>query len=220
MPGKLLLIYICNFHVLRHLQLIYICKLHWNWQYNPVSSLSGGWRMKLALARAMLQKADILLLDEPTNHLDVINVSWVKAYINSLSHVTAIMVSHNASFLNDCWYIFFLLLIYVISIFFDTFCCVSTDILQIQRLKLKGYHGNLNAFIEVNPDARSYFSIKESKLTFKFPQPGPIEGVKSKSKVRQTSRYRNFIYIVYILLIFSLFPNSILPIGPDEDGSL
>ena len=45
---------------------------------NPVSSLSGGWRMKLAMARAMLQKADILLLDEPTNHLDVINVAWVK----------------------------------------------------------------------------------------------------------------------------------------------
>jgi ATPase subunit of ABC transporter with duplicated ATPase domains len=41
--------------------------------------------MKLALARAMLQKADILLLDEPTNHLDVINVAWVKAYINSLT---------------------------------------------------------------------------------------------------------------------------------------
>merc|ERR1712147_596330 len=43
---------------------------------HAVSTLSGGWRMKLALARAMLQRADILLLDEPTNHLDVINVAW------------------------------------------------------------------------------------------------------------------------------------------------
>jgi elongation factor 3 len=114
--------------------------------YNPVSSLSGGWRMKLALARAMLQKADILLLDEPTNHLDVINVAWVKNYINSLTNVTAIMVSHNSGFLNDC----------------------CTDIIQIQRLKLKQYHGNLNAFMEVNPDAKAYFSIKETKLTFKL----------------------------------------------------
>merc|ERR1712176_1727264 len=47
---------------------------------HAVSTLSGGWRMKLALARAMLQNADILLLDEPTNHLDVINVAWVKTY--------------------------------------------------------------------------------------------------------------------------------------------
>ena len=59
-----------------------------------ISSLSGGWRMKLALARAMLQKADILLMDEPTNHLDVKNVKWVKTYINSLKTTTVIMVSH------------------------------------------------------------------------------------------------------------------------------
>jgi len=128
--------------------------------HHPVSSLSGGWRMKLALARAMLQRADILLLDEPTNHLDVINVAWVKSYINSLKNVTAIMVSHDSGFLNDC----------------------CTDILQIERLKLKKFHGNLNKFIESNPEARAYFSIKEAKLKFKFPQPGPIDGIKSRSK--------------------------------------
>jgi elongation factor 3 len=64
--------------------------------FHAVSTLSGGWRMKLAMARAMLQKADILLLDEPTNHLDVINVAWVKSYIISLKNVTAIMVSHDS----------------------------------------------------------------------------------------------------------------------------
>lgn len=45
-------------------------------QSQKVGSLSGGWKMKLALARAMLQRADVLLLDEPTNHLDVANVAW------------------------------------------------------------------------------------------------------------------------------------------------
>ncbi|KAJ3356437.1 translational elongation factor EF-1 alpha [Entophlyctis luteolus] len=127
---------------------------------NAVSTLSGGWRMKLALARAMLQKADILLLDEPTNHLDVLNVQWVMNYINSLTNVTAIMVSHDSRFLNT----------------------VCTHIIQIDRLKLHQYKGNLNSFIERNPEAQSYFSLKKTKLSFKFPEPGPIDGIKSRSK--------------------------------------
>lgn len=113
---------------------------------HAVSTLSGGWRMKLAMARAMLQKADILLLDEPTNHLDVINVAWVKNYINSLKNVTCIMVSHDSGFLRDC----------------------CTHILQIQRLKLRQFRGNLDSFIEANPEAKSYFNIKSSKLKFKY----------------------------------------------------
>jgi ABC-type transport system involved in cytochrome c biogenesis ATPase subunit len=52
-------------------------------QASAVASLSGGWKMKLALARAMLMKADILLLDEPTNHLDVTNVAWLENYLVS-----------------------------------------------------------------------------------------------------------------------------------------
>ena len=137
-----------------------------------VSTLSGGWRMKLAMARAMLQKADILLLDEPTNHLDVINVAWVKNYINSLTNVTAIMVSHDRSFLNEC----------------------CTDILSINRLKLKHTKGNLDHYISKNPDARAFFSIKESKLKFKFPQPGAIDGVKSRSKALMKMTNCDFTY--------------------------
>ena len=140
--------------------------------FHGVSTLSGGWRMKLAMARAMLQNADILLLDEPTNHLDVINVAWVKNYINSLTNVTAIMVSHDRSFLNEC----------------------CTDILSINRLKLKHTKGNLDNYISKNPDARAFFSIKESKLKFKFPQPGPIEGVKSRSKALMKMAGCDFTY--------------------------
>jgi len=140
--------------------------------HNGVSTLSGGWRMKLAMARAMLQRADILLLDEPTNHLDVINVAWVKNYINSLKQVTAIMVSHDSGFLNDC----------------------CTDILQIDRLKLKHYAGNLSKFIAAHPEANAYFSLKEAKLRFKFPNPGPIEGVKSRSKALMKMSHCNFTY--------------------------
>jgi len=141
--------------------------------FHAVSTLSGGWRMKLALARAMLKNADILLLDEPTNHLDVINVAWVKSYINSLTHVTCVMVSHDSAFLNDC----------------------CTDILNIERLKLKHTKGNLDVFKVINPEiAAAFFSIKESKLSFKFPQPGPIEGIKSRSKALMKMANCDFTY--------------------------
>merc|ERR550514_661138 len=126
--------------------------------YNPVSTLSGGWRMKLALARAMLQKADILLMDEPTNHLDVINVKWVKDYLNSLTETTCIMVSHDSGLLND----------------------VCTHILQIEMLKLNCFKGNLSHFVSICPEANSYFELKSDKLKFIFPQPTHIEGIKSR----------------------------------------
>jgi elongation factor 3 len=58
-------------------------------QKQAIGALSGGWKMKLALARAMLFKADILLLDEPTNHLDVVNVAWLENYLTSLTHCTS-----------------------------------------------------------------------------------------------------------------------------------
>jgi len=125
---------------------------------NGVSTLSGGWRMKLALARAMLQKADILLMDEPTNHLDVINVKWVKEYLNSLTETTCVMVSHDSGLLND----------------------VCNNILQIDMLKLNVFKGNLTKFVEQVPEASSYFELKSDKLKFIFPQPSHIEGVKSR----------------------------------------
>jgi len=139
---------------------------------HAVSTLSGGWRMKLALARAMLQKADILLMDEPTNHLDVINVAWVKKYLNSLTNVTAILVSHDSGLLNDC----------------------CTHILQIENLKLHTYKGNLDEFVKVKPSARAYFSFTESNLKFKFPQPGTIEGVRSKGKALMKMSKCTFTY--------------------------
>ncbi|KAF9170284.1 translational elongation factor EF-1 alpha [Mortierella sp. AD011] len=129
-------------------------------QQQAVGSLSGGWKMKLELARAMLMNADILLLDEPTNHLDVTNVAWLENYLTSLTNVTSMIVSHDSSFL-------------------DTVC---TGIIHYESRKLKKYRGNLSKFVEQYPDAKSYYELKSSLVTFKLPEPGFLDGVKSKDK--------------------------------------
>lgn len=125
-----------------------------------VSSLSGGWKMKLELARAMLMDADILLLDEPTNHLDVGNVKWLENYLNGLKDVTSIVVSHDSGFLDN----------------------VCTDIIHYENRKLKRYSGNLSEFVKVRPEARSYYELKAASIEFKFPEPGYLDGINSKGK--------------------------------------
>ena len=66
---------------------------------SPVAELSGGWRMKLAIATAVTQKCDLLLLDEPTNHLDVASVQWLAEYLVTLKNTTCCIVSHDYAFL-------------------------------------------------------------------------------------------------------------------------
>lgn len=92
-------------------------------QEEKVGSLSGGWKMKLALARAMLMGADVLLLDEPTNHLDVGNVQWLEEYLKSHTEITSLIVSHDSGFLD----------------------AVCTDIYHYELKKLVCYPGNLAA---------------------------------------------------------------------------
>eukprot|EP00475_Leptophrys_vorax_P006216 TRINITY_DN13820_c0_g1_i3.p1 TRINITY_DN13820_c0_g1~~TRINITY_DN13820_c0_g1_i3.p1 ORF type:complete len:982 (-),score=143.49 TRINITY_DN13820_c0_g1_i3:995-3877(-) len=130
------------------------------WQASPVAALSGGWKMKLALARAMLMKADILLLDEPTNHLDVANVAWLAGYLTSLTEVSCIIVSHDSGFLDR----------------------VCSDIIHYENRKLKQYRGNLSKFVEQKPEARVYYELAEATTKFTFPEPGFLEGVKTKDK--------------------------------------
>ncbi|MBW0475024.1 hypothetical protein O181_014739 [Austropuccinia psidii MF-1] len=125
-----------------------------------VQSLSGGWKMRLALARAMLCEADLLLLDEPTNHLDRASIEWLQDYLKAQTTVTILTVSHDSGFL-------------------DSIC---TDIIHYQNKQLVYYRGNLSKFVEKYPAAKSYYTLSASLVKFVFPPPGPLMGVRSQTR--------------------------------------
>ena len=75
----------------------------------PVKSFSGGWRMRLNLAQALLQEADLLLLDEPTNHLDLDAVYWLEKFLKTYLG-TLVLISHDREFLDaivgEIWHVY------------------------------------------------------------------------------------------------------------------
>ncbi|MEK7344080.1 MAG: ATP-binding cassette domain-containing protein [Pseudomonadota bacterium] len=89
----------------------------------PVNSFSGGWRMRLQLARALMCPSDILLLDEPTNHLDLDALVWLEAWLQRYAG-TMIVISHDREFLD----------------------AVTDVTLHIDHAKLTRYGGNYSAF--------------------------------------------------------------------------
>ena len=66
----------------------------------PTSEFSGGWRMRIELAKILLQKPDVLLLDEPTNHLDIESIQWLEQFLTQSSGAV-VLVSHDRAFINN-----------------------------------------------------------------------------------------------------------------------
>lgn len=88
-----------------------------------VSSLSGGWKKRVALARALVTEPDILLLDEPTNHLDVQAIEWLETLLKSFAG-SVLFITHDRSFLDN----------------------VSTRIIELDRGNIVSFPGNFSAY--------------------------------------------------------------------------
>jgi len=130
---------------------------------SPVSELSGGWRMKLAIATAVTQKCDLLLLDEPTNHLDAGSRAWLADYLVTLTSTTVCIVSHDYEFLGK----------------------VCGDVLHICNLRLAYFGGGFQNFADSRPDVMEALpTMTESGASaiLNLPDPGKLEGVKSRTK--------------------------------------
>ncbi len=98
-------------------------------QKRATKTFSGGWRMRLALARALFAKPDLLLLDEPTNHLDLVAIIWLENYLQSW-HSTILVVSHDRHFLDE----------------------VATDILHLNSQVIDHYRGNYENFVRTRSE--------------------------------------------------------------------
>ncbi|XP_030631608.1 ATP-binding cassette sub-family F member 3 isoform X1 [Chanos chanos] len=98
-------------------------------QKQTTKEFSGGWRMRLALARALFAKPDLLLLDEPTNMLDVRAILWLENYLQTWQS-TILVVSHDRNFLN----------------------AVVTDIIHLHSQRLESYRGNYENFVKTKED--------------------------------------------------------------------
>ena len=91
---------------------------------DPTDALSGGWLMRVALAKLLLSAPDILMLDEPTNHLDVESVEWLERFLTTYEGCV-LLISHDRDFING----------------------LASKVVEIQRAKLVSYTGNYEAFV-------------------------------------------------------------------------
>merc|ERR550514_1870626 len=130
---------------------------------NPITTYSGGWKVKMQLACAQLIHADILMIDDPTGHLDVKNVAWVKNWLGNFPG-SIIATSANTIFLNE----------------------MCTHIVDFHERKLRQFKAEkgkvLTQFVEAYPEKSAYFELSDKNELWVFPTPGALEGVKSRTK--------------------------------------
>merc|ERR1712193_37492 len=130
---------------------------------NPITTYSGGWKVKMQLACAQLINADILMIDDPTGHLDVKNIEWVKKWLGGFPG-SIIATSANTQFLNEM-------------------CTHIVDFHERKLRQFKGEKGNvLTQYVEAYPEKAAYFELSDENEKWVFPVPGVLEGVKSRGR--------------------------------------
>ena len=112
-----------------------------------MNELSGGWRRRVLLARALVQKPDLLLLDEPTNHLDIVTIKWLEGVIHSYAGAV-LFITHDRAFLQR----------------------LATRILEIDRGKLTSWPGDYKNFLRRKEEALSAEARENERFDKKLGQ--------------------------------------------------
>lgn len=116
------------------------------YHHQPLSVLSGGYKLKVLLAQSLFNNPDILLFDEPTNHLDIVSIYWLENYLKQKFNGALVFISHDLIFLNN----------------------ISTHILDIDYGTIKIYTGNYDIFVRdkqlVTEQKLKEFSHLEKKI--------------------------------------------------------
>ena len=112
-----------------------------------MNQLSGGWRRRVALAKALVQKPDLLLLDEPTNHLDIITIKWLESVV--YSHAGSVLfITHDRAFLQR----------------------LATRIIEIDRGKLTSWPGDHENFLRRKEKALEDEATENARFDKKLEQ--------------------------------------------------
>ena len=129
---------------------------------NPTSTLSGGWRMRVELAKILLAGADLLLLDEPTNHLDIESIQWLEDYLLKEYRGALVLISHDRRFLDTVTQKTLEISLkraYSFNVPYTQFKALRAE----QRAQQQAAYENQQEFIEKNEEFIERFRYKPTK---------------------------------------------------------